>query len=89
MKAHLKISNSPISSKSPVLAECGAEVKNPVFAIELDTAFTVGHKVAEILSINTLLFCKRCISSTTHGLEGQYIYVLHEGQEARDETQSE
>lgn len=81
MKAHLKSTDEPISNGQPITAACGAEIEKSFAVLSLDTAFTVGHSVREIVSANTLLFCRKCFSAP---LTGRYLYAVHEGQEDQD-----
>lgn len=81
MKAHFVSSSEPLKSGETLEAACGAEVKNSFFAFQLDTAFTVGHTIGSIVSINTLLFCRKCLCSS---LAGRYLYAICEGQDEKD-----
>jgi hypothetical protein len=78
VKAHLHSTDSPISNGQPLTAACGAEIEKSFAVLSLDTAFTVGHSVREIVSANTLLFCRKCFAAP---LTGRYLYAVHEGQE--------
>ena len=84
MKAHLFSSDVPLTPGQPITAACGADIKKSFAVIFLDTAFTVGHSVREIVSANTLLFCRKCFAAP---LEGRFLYAIHEGED-KDETES-
>ena len=84
MKAHLVSGETPLKTGEAITAACGAEVEKSFAVLSLDTAFTVGHSVREIVSANTLLFCRKCFNSP---LEGRYLYGITEDPgEAPDEA---
>ena len=74
-KAHLRSQNEPLEAGQPLVAACGAEIEKAFTVLSLDTAFTVGHSVREIVSANTLLFCRKCFTAP---LEGRYLYAVTE-----------
>jgi len=78
MKAHLLSVESPLTMGQPLTAACGAEIKKSFAVLSLDTAFTVGHSVREIVSANTLLFCRKCFNAP---LIGRYLYAVTEDPE--------
>ena len=87
MKAHLTSGEYPLKAGQALTAACGAEIKKSFAVLSLDTAFTVGHSVREIVSANTLLFCRKCFNAP---LEGRYLYAIREDtEEAKDSDASD
>lgn len=74
-KAHLKLSEEPLTAGGPMEAACGTEIQNSFFVLALDTAFTVGHSIRQVVSANTLLFCQKCFRAD---LTGRYLYAVTE-----------
>ena len=81
MKAHLTSGEYPLNPGQAVTAACGAEIAKSFAVLSLDTAFTVGHSVREIVSANSLLFCRKCFNSP---LEGRYLYGICETPDKKD-----
>ncbi len=75
MKAHLTSGEYPLEPGQKLTAACGAKIEKSFAVLSLDTAFTVGHSVREIVSANTMLFCRKCFAAP---LEGRYLYAVTE-----------
>ncbi len=86
MKAHLTSGDTPLKTGQHITAACGAEIKKSFAVLSLDTAFTVGHSVREIVSANALLFCRKCFNAP---LEGRYLYAVTESPVEGQESDGE
>jgi hypothetical protein len=84
MKAHLTSGEFPLKTGQPITAACGAQIEKSFAVLSLDTAFTVGHSVREIVSANTLLFCRKCFQAP---LEGRYLYAVTESPDEEKDAQ--
>lgn len=75
MKTHLKDSSEPITEGRTQVAICGTEVKDAAFVLAWD-----GEDDRRIQFIKAPGLCSKCRKAQ---LNGRYVYVLTDGQNAK------